>query len=158
MSSNSSLTYDSTESSSSSDTNSSDSSSSSLSSFSSILDSEEVTRSTLIVDQIVYKNGRAFASVQMDMRYEDSIHLNKYGPAKVDFGGTYGNSYIPEDIRKLVNNLKVTKVFIEATPREAGLQAKAWQAAMVTRVNAELWKIRNLRKGTPEDSDEFELV
>lgn len=110
------------------------------------------------MEKLKYKDARVYATVWMDMRYEDSIRVNKYGPALVDFGGTYGNTYIPQDVRKVVNNLKITKVFIEATPALAATYARNWQQLMVTRVNEELWRIRNARIAAEEGSDEFELV
>jgi len=166
----SSVSSDSTESSVSSLTTVSESSESSISdisdtsslssnsSSSSSLDSDEITRSTLVVEKLTYKDSRVYASVWMDMRYEDSQRIAKYGPALVDFGGTYGNTFIAQDVRKVVNNLKITKVFIEATPALAATYARIWQQTMIDRVNTELWRVRNARKAALEGSDEFELV
>lgn len=113
----------------------------------------------VVKEELKYKDGWVFASVLLDIRTTDTDFLNKFGPAIVDFGGTYGTNFIPQDRRRLVDELRVVKSFKSCiSMADAATQAQLWQNTMVNRVTRAIWDIRNQRIGLPPSTETAEGI
>lgn len=127
----------------------SDSSNSSVS-LSSNSDSSSTFRETypvhplsyVIKEALTFRDSWVFASVLLDLRTTDQSFINQYGPSVVDFGGTFGNTFIPQDLRRVVDELRVKKSFRRDSLAAAKGEAIDWQIEMVKRVEDVIWKAR----------------
>lgn len=98
--------------------------------------------SYIVKEELDYKAGWVIASVLFDIRTTDQDNLRKFGPGLVDFGGTYGTNFIPQDIRPIVDELRVKKSFKGTTLALAAEDAKLWQSTIVEKATAAIWAAR----------------
>ena len=113
----------------------------------------------VVKEELKYKDGWVFASVLLDIRTTDTAFLNQFGPAVVDFGGTYGTNFIPQDLRRVVDELRIVKSFRSCTSlTAAAADAQLWQNTMVNRVTRAIWDIRNKRLGLPPSTETAEGI
>lgn len=106
--------------------------------------------SYVVKEALQYKESWVIASVLLDIRSTDTAFIEKYGPVTVDFGGTFGTNFIPQDLRRVVDELRVKKSFKHCTSLiTAAEDAQLWQNEMVNRVTRGIWDARNNRLGLP---------
>jgi hypothetical protein len=98
--------------------------------------------SYVIREAFTYKSSRVLAAVLLDIRTTDTDLIDKFGPSLVDFGGTFGVNFIPQDIRRVVDELRVVKSFVAPTIGQAEADATAWQIYVTNKVAEAIWAAR----------------
>lgn len=98
--------------------------------------------SYVIKEELSFKSSWVIAGVLLDIRTTDQDIIAQFGPADVDFGGTFGGSFIPQDIRRVVDELRVKKSFKHEDLQQAAAEARLWQNAITERVSDAIWAAR----------------
>ncbi len=120
--------------------------------------------SYVVREELTFKDSFVFASVILDIRLTDQAFISKFGPFRVNFGGTYGNTFIPEDLRRIVDELRVVKCFkiIYALGSDAVTKAEAegllWQNTVADRVDQAIWSARNRRISLQNDPEAYDQI
>jgi hypothetical protein len=106
--------------------------------------------SSVVREPLEPKKGSVWAKVGIDLNFIDRLLVDRYGPANVDFGGTFGATpeniqgcFLYQDIRSLVTGMLVEKEFlVPGHPDQAAVAAAEWLEVVTQRVGLALGILR----------------
>lgn len=106
--------------------------------------------SSVVREELVAVNGAVDGIIGIDLNLIDQRLVERYGPAIVDFGGTFGITlanpagiFIAQDMRPIKTGMKITKRFAVANhPDYASVAADEWQNEMTQRIGTALGILR----------------
>ena len=119
--------------------------------------------SYVVRQELTWKDSWCLAAVLIDLRLTDQAFIQKFGPIKVDFGGTYGSTFIPQDLRRIVDELRVVKSFkvcYGATDAYVKTEQEAllWQNTISDRIDQAIWATRNRRLGLQGNPEAYDTI
>ena len=106
--------------------------------------------STVIREPLEACSGDIEATIGIDLCYVDNALLGRYGPARVDFGGTFGITVanpagilIPQDFKALNSGIQISKMFCApGNPAWAQVAAEDWLNQISIRIGTALGILR----------------
>lgn len=106
--------------------------------------------SSVVREPLEPKKGSVWARLGIDLNFIDRLLVDRYGPANVDFGGTFGATpeniqgvFLYQDIRSLVTGMLVEKEFsVPGHPDQAAVAATEWLEVVTQRVGLALGILR----------------
>jgi hypothetical protein len=106
--------------------------------------------SSVVREELEAINGAIDATIGIDLNHIDQKLVERYGPAVVDFGGTFGQTndnpagvFLAQDMRPIKSGMKVTKRFTSQGHSDwAQVAAAEWQDAVTQRIGTALGIMR----------------
>lgn len=106
--------------------------------------------SSIVREQLVATSGWIEGRVGLDLNQIDQVLVERYGPATVDFGGTFGVSvdlpagvFLAQDLKPLKSGMSVTKRFlVTGRPDLAAIAADEWLETVTARIGTALGAVR----------------
>lgn len=108
--------------------------------------SSQYPLSSVLKELPVVKNGIVTAAVGLDLNMVDQKLLNEYGPATVDFGGTFGTAevLILQRLIPLQTGMRVTQnFFVQNHPEQASDAATDWLTTVTQRIGNAIAALRS---------------
>ena len=111
--------------------------------------------SSIITQKVVASGGGFTGTVIADLNMVDSNLVSEYAPVQIDFGGTYGGYFLPQNLITLVNGLSVSQTFPtpQLTPAAAAAAALAWETANAQAIGNALAALRTTDAGVSFGGD-----
>ena len=112
----------------------------------------EYPLSSVIQEPLAARLGCIGATVGVDLNYVDRELVKRYGPIRVDFGGTFGVTpenpsglFIPQDLQEIITGLQVTKWFSSpGIPAWAVTAGNDWLQTVTERIGVALGTLRTM--------------
>ena len=106
--------------------------------------------SSVVREPLDPRQGSVFAKVGIDLNFVDRELVSRYGPTRIDCGGTFGATtqnpqgvFLPQDLRALVTGMEIEKEFlVPGQPDQAAVAAAEWQESITERVGLALGILR----------------
>lgn len=108
--------------------------------------------SSVVREPLAAKGGDIIGTVGIDLNFVDRELVDRYGPARVDFGGTFGVTpenpqgvFVPQDLQELNTGMEVSKTFtVPRHPEQAQVAGNEWLQVITERVGIALGILRTM--------------
>lgn len=83
------------------------------------------------------QNDTYVAEFGVDLRHSDAEMIRAKGPLEIDLGGEYGETVLPEETVRIIDDYRTSKTF------DTLVDAQEWQDIMFSRTQSAIITIRN---------------
>jgi hypothetical protein len=91
----------------------------------------------------VIRNSTVVATIGLDLNLVDQKLLSEYGPAVVDFGGTFGAVFVAQRLLPLSTGMQVVQNFVvQGHVDQASDAATLWLTAVTSRIATAIVALR----------------